>query len=225
MYIILYFLVLEAGQEGQWNSKTSYDNSDQLEGIPWNTVKSSEATFNFTGEMSVNYRYLPWAQHEGVVTCDNHLPSLEEALGPKLSKLTWPGPHLPHPIPGPSVGVRVGWSTLTCIAPPCAHVGWQQCPLVSDRIVVLHRSQVTGSIIPANHIQEPIHCTDPWESNRGQRRHESRSTENGWEISLDCPGGALPSLCGSTVDIWLLRFNSAQRMNTQQSLGSEEPPS
>lgn len=25
-----------------------------------------------------------------------------------------------------------------CVAPPCAHVGWQQCPLVSDRIVVLH---------------------------------------------------------------------------------------
>lgn len=100
MYIILYFLVLEAGQEGQWNSKTSYDNSDQLERIPWNTFKkNSEATFNFTGEMSANYGYLSWAQHEGVVTCDNHLPSLEEALNPKLSKLTWAPPAPPHPRP------------------------------------------------------------------------------------------------------------------------------
>lgn len=71
-----------------------------MEGIPWNAVKkSSEATFNFTGEMSVNFRYLLWAQHEGVVTCDDPLPSLEEALGPKLSKLTWAPPAPPHPGP------------------------------------------------------------------------------------------------------------------------------
>ena len=211
MYIILYFLVLEAGQEGQCNSKTSYDNSDQLEWIPWNTVKkSSEATFNFTGEMIANYGSLSWPQHERVVTCDNHLPSLEEALDPKLSKLTWAPPAPLHP--RPQCGGAGGWNTLTCIAPPCAHVGWQQRPLVSDRIVVLHRSQVTGSIIPSNHIQEPIHCTDPWESNRGQRRHESRSTREG--ARLPC-----------TTDTWLLRFKSAQWMNTQPSLGSEEPPS
>lgn len=186
MYIILYFLVSEAGQEGQWNSKTSYDNT--MERIPWNTVKkSSEATFNFTGEMSANYGSLLWPQHERVVTCDNHLPSLEEALDPKLAN--WPGPHLPHSIPGPSAGVQVGWNTLTCIAPPCAHVGWQQRPLVSDRIVVLHRSQVTGSIIPSNHIQQPIHCTDPWESNRGQRRHESRSTGEGARDKSRLPWG------------------------------------
>lgn len=49
----------------------------------------------------------------------------------------------------------------TCIAPPGAHVGWQQRPFVSGRIAALHRSQIAGSIIPSNHIQEPIHCTDP----------------------------------------------------------------
>lgn len=95
-------------------------------------------------------------------------PSLEEALSSKSASL----PRAPLYHRG------VGWGTLTCIAPPRAHVGWQQRPFVSGRIVVLHRSQVAGSIIPSNHIQEPIHCTDPWASNRSHGKYDSSSTKD-----------------------------------------------
>lgn len=141
-----------------------------------------------------------------------NVPPLEEALGPKISRFT-PAPHAP-PHPGPQRGHwgGGGW-TLTCVAPPCAHVGWQQCPLVSDRIVVLHRSQVTGSVVPSNHIQEPIHCTDPWEWKRRpqevlQQEHQGR----GRGTSLGCPG-ALPPRHGCAADNRLCGPESAQWMN------------
>lgn len=65
-----------------------------------------------------------------VVTCASHLPSLEEALGPKSST--------PAPAPPLAPAWGRGHSTLTRIAAPRAHVGGQQRPLVGDGIVVLH---------------------------------------------------------------------------------------
>ena len=50
---------------------------------------------------------------------------------------------------------------LTCVAAAVAHVGGDQAPLVRGRVVELHRGQVAGAVVPADHVQKPVNGAHP----------------------------------------------------------------
>lgn len=53
-----------------------------------------------------------------------------------------------------------GQLSRTSIAASIAHIGWNEAPLVRGWIVKLYRRQVTGPVIPSNHIQQSVNGTD-----------------------------------------------------------------
>lgn len=48
---------------------------------------------------------------------------------------------------------------LTCIAASVAHVSRNQTPLVSSRVVELHRGQVARAIVPTDNVQQAVYGT------------------------------------------------------------------
>lgn len=50
----------------------------------------------------------------------------------------------------------------TGVAAPVAHIGRDETPFVCEWVVKLDRGEVTGAVVPSDHIQQPVNGTNPW---------------------------------------------------------------